>query len=78
MRAHASIAVIIPALNEEAAVGQVISAIPAWVDEVIVVDNGSTDGTAGGSPETRRPGWSRTAAGLWGRLPGRHRRPPEP
>jgi glycosyltransferase involved in cell wall biosynthesis len=45
MRAQASIAVIIPALNEAAAIGQVISAIPAWVDEVIVVDNGSTDGT---------------------------------
>jgi glycosyltransferase involved in cell wall biosynthesis len=39
------VSVIIPALNEEQAIGQVISAIPKWVDEVIVVDNGSTDKT---------------------------------
>lgn len=45
MRAQAGIAVIIPALNEAAAIGRVVSAIPAWVDDVIVVDNGSTDGT---------------------------------
>jgi glycosyltransferase involved in cell wall biosynthesis len=41
------ITVIIPAFNEEQAIGKVISAIPGWVDEVIVVNNGSTDGTAG-------------------------------
>jgi glycosyltransferase involved in cell wall biosynthesis len=39
------VAVIIPALNEEAAIGRVISAIPPWGDEVFVVDNGSTDRT---------------------------------
>ncbi|MBI4962816.1 MAG: TIGR04283 family arsenosugar biosynthesis glycosyltransferase [Desulfomonile tiedjei] len=46
MRDHSRIAVIIPALNEERSIGKVISAIPAWVDEVIVGDNGSTDRTA--------------------------------
>jgi glycosyltransferase involved in cell wall biosynthesis len=46
MRGDARISVIIPALNEEAAIGQVIAAIPGWVDEVLVVDNGSTDATA--------------------------------
>lgn len=46
MRRGAKISVIIPALNEEQAIGHVVSAIPAWVDEVIVVDNGSTDKTA--------------------------------
>lgn len=41
------ISVIIPALNEEATIAAVVGAIPAQlVDEVIVVDNGSTDGTA--------------------------------
>ena len=38
--------VIIPALNEEASVGKVIEAIPDWVDEIVVADNGSTDRTA--------------------------------
>ncbi len=41
------VAVIIPALNEEEAVGQVIADVPrGLVHEVIVVDNGSTDRTA--------------------------------
>ncbi len=38
--------VIIPALNEERSIGAVITAIPEWVDEIIVADNGSTDRTA--------------------------------
>ncbi|HET6385214.1 MAG TPA: glycosyltransferase family 2 protein [Armatimonadota bacterium] len=42
------VSVIIPALNEAEAVGRVISEIPpALVSEVIVVDNGSVDDTAG-------------------------------
>ncbi len=41
MRGNASVAVIIPALNEEQAIGLVLSAIPDWVDTVIVADNGS-------------------------------------
>ena len=41
------ITVVIPTLNEEQAIGKVVSAVPAdWVHEVIVVDNGSTDDTA--------------------------------
>ncbi len=40
------VSVIIPALNEEKSISAVLAAIPrAWVDEVIVVDNGSTDRT---------------------------------
>jgi glycosyltransferase involved in cell wall biosynthesis len=46
MRGNARLAVIIPALNEAAAIGRVLAAIPSWVDEVLVVDNGSTDATA--------------------------------
>jgi hypothetical protein len=40
------ITVIIPCLNEEQGIEQVLRRIPAYVDEVIVVDNGSTDRTA--------------------------------
>lgn len=41
------VSVIIPAFNEEKSIAHVLRAIPAeWADEVIVVDNGSTDATA--------------------------------
>ena len=41
------IAVIIPAFNEEKSIGFVLRDLPRrWADEVIVVDNGSTDDTA--------------------------------
>jgi len=38
--------VVIPAFNEAEAIGKVLRKIPDWVDEVVVVDNGSTDATA--------------------------------
>lgn len=41
-----SITVIIPCLNEEEAIAQVLLRIPPFVDERIVVDNRSTDRTA--------------------------------
>jgi dolichol-phosphate hexosyltransferase len=40
------VTVVIPCLNEAPAIGQVLAKIPEFVDEVIVVDNDSTDGTA--------------------------------
>ncbi len=40
------IVVVIPALDEEEAIGAVVREIPPVVDEVIVVDNGSHDRTA--------------------------------
>src|SRR5499427_7810098 len=40
------ITVIIPCLNEEQGVEQVLKRVPAFVDETIVVDNGSTDRTS--------------------------------
>lgn len=45
MRSNSKISVIIPAFNEANSIAKVIQAIPSWVDEIIVVDNGSTDGT---------------------------------
>ena len=46
MKAGRRIAVVIPALDEEAAIGPLLAEMPAWVDSVLVVDNGSRDGTA--------------------------------
>lgn len=40
------ITVVIPCLNEEQGIELVLRRMPAFVDEVIVVDNGSTDRTA--------------------------------
>lgn len=45
MRRDAKVSVIIPAVDEEKSIGKVLSAIPDWVDDVIVVDNGSRDRT---------------------------------
>jgi glycosyltransferase involved in cell wall biosynthesis len=40
------ITVVIPCLNEEEGIRKVLDRIPEFVDEIIVVDNDSTDGTA--------------------------------
>ena len=45
MLGGAKIAVVIPAKNEECHIGTVLGCLPTWVDEVIVVDDGSTDRT---------------------------------
>ncbi len=65
-----SVAVIIPALNEEESIGQVLAAIPVGVaDEIIVVDGGSSDDTvaiarAGGARVVHQPrrGYGRACA----------------
>lgn len=45
---RSGVALVIPALDEAAAIGAVVSAVPrGCVDDLVVVDNGSTDGTAG-------------------------------
>ena len=45
MREGKRVGVVIPALNEADAIGRVIADIPAWVDQIVVADNGSSDGT---------------------------------
>ncbi len=47
MRDGARIGAVIPALDEARAIGRVVQEIPDWVDHVVVVDNGSRDGTGG-------------------------------
>lgn len=46
MRAGKRIAAIIPVLNEAASLALLLPEMPDWIDEVIVVDNGSTDDSA--------------------------------
>ncbi len=55
MRDNAKVAVVIPALNEETAIGYVLAAIPDWVDDIVVADNGSADRT----PEVARENGAR-------------------
>ena len=40
------VTVVIPCLNEEEGIQKVLNEVPPFVDEIIVVDNGSTDRTA--------------------------------
>lgn len=41
-----TVAVVLPAYNESAHIGEVIATIPQWVDHILVVDDASTDNTA--------------------------------
>src|SRR3984893_5662567 len=50
MYEHRSIAIILPAWNEAGKIGRAVTRMPRdLVDVVLVVDDGSTDGTAGGA-----------------------------
>ncbi len=71
MREGARIGVVIPALNEADAIGKVVAGIPGWVDQVVVADNGSSDGTgdvaaAAGATVVREPARGYGAACLAG------------
>jgi glycosyltransferase involved in cell wall biosynthesis len=41
-----TVAVVVPAYNEEALVGSTVTRVPSFVDRILVVDDGSGDGTA--------------------------------
>ncbi len=47
------ISLVIPVLNEENNIGLLLSCVPKSIDDIIIVDNGSVDGTVG---ECRRLG----------------------
>ena len=60
MRLKHRVSVVIPALDEERAIGHVLKDIPTWVDQIVVADNGSKDTTpevarAGGAVVVREP-----------------------
>lgn len=44
-RGRLSFCVILPAYNEAPRLAEVVAAVPAWVDGIVIVDDGSTDGT---------------------------------
>ena len=73
------VAIVIPTLNEEEPIGEVIRAIPAEaVDEIIVVDSGSEDRTVvtgGAEPREQRVVEARVV--VEGRKRGTGRREPE-
>ncbi|MBN1296319.1 glycosyltransferase family 2 protein [bacterium] len=46
MRGNKKISVVIPCYNEEGGIARVIPALPEFIDEIIVVDNNSSDRTA--------------------------------
>lgn len=46
VRGDVRISVTVPARDEASSIVDVIESIPAWVDRIIVVDDGSVDGTA--------------------------------
>ena len=40
-----TVSVIIPTLNEDKTIAKILQSLPSWIDEVVVIDSGSTDNT---------------------------------
>jgi len=55
MLSGARIAVVVPAFEEAPRIGRVLTGIPAFVDRIVVVDDGSRDGTAGAAARIPDP-----------------------
>jgi dolichol-phosphate mannosyltransferase len=53
---HQTIAVVIPAYNEERLLPKTLASIPDFVDQVIVVDDASRDATSESALRSERPG----------------------
>jgi glycosyltransferase involved in cell wall biosynthesis len=51
-----SVAVVVPAYNEVDKIGLTLASIPGYVDRIIVVDDGSSDGTLTAARNSRRRG----------------------
>jgi glycosyltransferase involved in cell wall biosynthesis len=56
VRSH-RVAVVVPSFNVESRISATLRSIPEWIDEVIVVDDGSTDATAAHASIIGRPGF---------------------
>ena len=65
-------ALIIPARNEAESLPQVLKNIPQNIQQVIVVDNGSTDSTAQIARYYGATVVSESRQGLWSGVPGRN------
>lgn len=55
MRNEARIAVVIPARNEARHIAAVVGGIPSWVDDIVLVDDGSRDATSARAREVGDP-----------------------
>jgi glycosyltransferase involved in cell wall biosynthesis len=51
-----SVAVVVPAYNEERRIAGTVGVVPSFVDRVIIVDDGSRDRTGAWARRARRPG----------------------
>jgi len=56
MYRHLTVAVVMPAFNEERAIADAVTRVPDWVDHVVVIDDASVDATASAAQLDRKAG----------------------